>query len=161
MNLAAALHEKLPALAVDFFVAFSRFECALKRSGTYARGDESGVEPDWNGVARDLGPEFFDEVLTRGIAPTLIGKPPKKQIKQADGTLGWRDMGPVSNCADLFLAIRRARNNLLHGGKYRDIRNDQYTEIQGSERSDTLLKQSLAVLSLALEAKPEVAQHFH
>lgn len=155
-----ALHGKLPDLAVDFFVVFSRFECVMKRSGDYAQGDESGVNPDWDKLAKDLGAAFFADVLTKDIAPVLIAEPPKKQIKQADGSLGWRDMGPVSNAADLFLAIRRARNNLLHGGKYRDQRDGHYTEIQGSERSDTLLSQSLAVLELALAAKPKLAQHF-
>lgn len=156
-----ALHGKLPKLAVDFFVVFSRFECAMKRSGTYARGDETGVDPDWDKLAKDLGAAFFADVQAKGVAHVLIGEPPKKQMKQADGSLGWRDMGAVSNAADLFLAIRRARNNLLHGGKYRDQRDGHYDEIQGSERSDTLLSQSLAVLELALEAKPEVTQHFY
>ncbi|MBX3570467.1 MAG: hypothetical protein KF914_20575 [Rhizobiaceae bacterium] len=155
-----ALHGKLPKLAVDFFVVFSRFECALKRSGTYARGNELGVDPDWDKLAKDLGTDFFTDVKAKDIASVLIGEPPKKQIRQADGSLGWRDMGAVNGSADLFLAIRRARNNLLHGGKYRDERNGQYTEIHGSERSDTLLSQSLAVLEHALKAKPEVAQHF-
>lgn len=31
-----ALEAELPKLAMDFFVVFSRFECALKRSGKYA-----------------------------------------------------------------------------------------------------------------------------
>lgn len=156
-----ALHGKLPEGAVDFFVAFSRFECAMKRSGTYARGNEQGVDPDWDKLAKDLGGNFFADVQAKGVAPVLIGKPPKKQMLQTDGSLGWRDMGGVANSADLFLAIRRARNNLLHGGKYRDERDGNYTEIKGSERSDTLLSQSLAVLELALQAKPEIAQHFH
>ncbi|PDS66691.1 hypothetical protein CO653_08255 [Rhizobium anhuiense] len=155
-----ALHGKLPKLAVDFFVAFSRFECAMKRSGTYARGDESGVEPDWNGLARDLGDAFFAEVKTRNVAPLLIGSPPKKQIKQADGSLGWRDVGAVANASDLFVAIRRARNNLLHGGKYRDDRDGNYSEVDGTERSDALLSQSLAVLELALHAKQEIRERF-
>jgi hypothetical protein len=29
-------------------------------------------------------------------------------------------MGPVNNTTDLFLAIRRVRNNLAHGAKYKD-----------------------------------------
>lgn len=43
MNLVEqALDAELSKLATDFFVVFSRFECALKRSGKYAIGDETG-----------------------------------------------------------------------------------------------------------------------
>jgi hypothetical protein len=39
MNLVEeALQSQLPKLATDFFVVFSRFECALKRSVQYAIG---------------------------------------------------------------------------------------------------------------------------
>lgn len=155
-----AMHGKLPDAAVDFFIVFSRFECAMKRSGTYARGNEQGVDPDWDKLAKDLGADFFADVQSRDVARILIDAPPMKQILQADTSLGWRDIGGVANARDLFLAIRRVRNNLLHGGKYRDERDGNYTEINGSERDDILLRQSLAVLELALEAVPDLAQHF-
>jgi len=151
-----ALQEKLPEVAVAFFVVFSRFECAMKRIGTYAIGDEKGVEADWGGLARDLGNPFFDAVIAKGIAPVLIGKPPKKQIKMSDGTLGWRDMGPVQNVTDLFLAIRRARNNLIHGGKYQDDGSGHANLVAGAERNDALLGQSMDVMRLILESRHDL-----
>jgi hypothetical protein len=151
-----ALQDKLPEIAVEFFVVFSRFECAMKRIGTYAIGNEKGVDADWDRLAGDVGQLFLDQVITDGIAPTLIGKPPKKQVKLPDGTLGWRDMGPVQICADLFLAIRRARNNLIHGGKYQDDGSGQANLVAGAERSDALLRDSMAVLELALETRPDL-----
>lgn len=155
-----ALEAELPKLAMDFFVVFSRFECALKRSGRYAIGDDTKVDPDWNGFACDLGPDFLTAVFDQGVAPVLIGKPPKKQVKLADGSLGWKDMGPVKNTADLFLAIRRARNNLAHGAKYQDGGAGHADFVEGSERDEALLGQSLAVLTLALDARPDIYAFF-
>ena len=151
-----ALHDKLPEVAVSFFVVFSRFECAMKRIGTYAKGDDMGVDADWDRLAGDLGKSFLDRVVAMGIAPVLIDKPPKKQIKLADGSLGWRDMGAVKNTHDLFLAIRRARNNLIHGGKYQDDGSGYANMVSGAERNDALLGQSMSVLRLVLESRPDL-----
>jgi len=101
-----ALRKKLPSLAVDFFIAFSRFECAMKRSGVYARGDDTVVEPDWDRLSLDLGDGFLASVIEKGVASVLISAPPKKQIRQSDGSLGWRDPVPVTTTLGLFLAIR-------------------------------------------------------
>lgn len=155
-----ALEAALPKKAIDFFVVFSRFECALKRSGRYALGNEDRVEPDWNGFANDLGPGFLEQVIERDIAPVLVNHPPKKQVKLPCGTLGWRDMGEVRSTADLFLAIRRVRNNLAHGAKYQDSGSGHPDFVEGSERDDALLGQSLDVLALALQIRPEIHAFF-
>lgn len=161
MNLVKqALEAELPKLAMDFFVVFSRFECALKRSGKYAIGDTERVDPDWDGFARDLGTNFLNDVVAQEIAPVLVGKPPKKQVKLLDGTLGWKEMGAVNNTADLFLAIRRTRNNLVHGAKYQDSGAGHADFVEGSERDDALLDQSLAVMALALKLRPDIHHFF-
>lgn len=160
MNLVEeAIHTDLPKLALDFFVIFSRFECALKRSVTYAIGNDDSVEPDWGGFARDLGPGFLAHVLAQGAAADLVESAPKKQVL-SNGVLGWKVMGPVTSTAELFLAIRRARNNLVHGAKYQDVGEGQADFVEGSERDNALLNQSLAVLSLALDARPDIHSLF-
>ncbi|NWE74938.1 hypothetical protein [Pseudomonas yamanorum] len=157
MNLVEeALEAELPKLAMDFFVVFSRFECALKRSGTYAVGSVDRVAPDWDGFSRDLGPDFLNDVIAQGIAPVLIGNPPKKQVRLANGALGWKDVGAVDSTDDLFLAIRRARNNLVHGGKYQDGGAGHVDFVEGSERNDALLGQALAVMAFALKTRPDI-----
>lgn len=161
MNLVKeALAAELPKLAMDFFVVFSRFECALKRSEVYAAGNDDKVLPDWDGFARDLGRDFLNNVVAQGIAPVLINNPPKQQVKLASGALGWKEMGAVNNTADLFLAIRRARNNLAHGAKYQDGGAGHADFVEGSERDDTLLGQLLAVMTLALQARPDIYAFF-
>lgn len=152
--------DQLPEKAIDFFVVFCRFERAMKRAGTYSRGNEKEVKADWEALATDLGDEFLDGVRASNIAPTLLQKPPKKQIKSADGTLGWRDMGKVKTTLDLFLAVRRARNNLMHGGKYMDVGGGQHGVMEGSERDDVLLSESLQVLRLVYERSDAIRQHF-
>jgi len=63
------LEAMLSKPAMDFFVAFSRVKCALKRSGSYATGNDQRVDLDWNGSARGLGPGFMGEVVTLRFAP--------------------------------------------------------------------------------------------
>lgn len=151
-----ALKAELPKLAVDFFVVFSRFEFALKQSGKYALGNDAGVKPDWEKFARDLGPNFLGHVSDNGLAPVLVEKPPKKQVKLADGSLGWRDMGKVTSTTELFLAVRRVRNNLMHGAKYQDAGDGRPDYVEGSERNDALLRQALTVMEVALQGTPAV-----
>ena len=155
-----ALRAELPKLAVDFFVVFSRFECALKRSGIYAIGDNNGVSPDWDKFAQDLGPGFLVDVVALEIAPVLVANPPKKQVKLYDGMLGWKDTNAVERTSDLFVAIRRVRNNLVHGAKYQDGGAGHADFAEGSERDDLLLSQSMAVMTLALKARPDIHDYF-
>lgn len=158
-----ALGGELPKLAMDFFIVFSRFECALKRSIAYAAIDNQGkVSADWDGFARDLGNDFLEEVIARDVAPELINRPPKQQIMLPNGGgLGWREAPVVRSSGELFVAIRRARNNLMHGAKYRDQATGYMGLVEGSERDDVLLDQSLTVLGLALGRSPDVHRFFH
>jgi hypothetical protein len=140
----------LPPAAMAFFILFSRFECALKRA-KYIQADASAA---WDRFGKELGKGFFDQVKATGKAKTLLENPPKKQVV-ANGGLGWKPMKPPSTSVELLVAIRRARNNLFHGGKYStgfeaDISRDQ-----------TLLEESRWVLHRALEASAQVQVYFN
>jgi hypothetical protein len=76
------------------------------------------------------------------------------------GGLGWRDSSAVTNSVELFIAVRRARNNLAHGAKYRDQATGKVDPVEGSERDERLLDQALAVLGLALERNAKVQGFF-
>ncbi|MDD0976908.1 hypothetical protein [Pseudomonas fontis] len=158
-----ALSGELPKLAIEFFIVFSRFECALKRSADYAApGDNAKVNANWDAFAKDLGNGFFEEVKAQGLAPELLHSPPKLQVVLPNGGgLGWREPPAVNNSVELFLAIRRARNNLVHGAKYRDRATGRVDPVDGSERDERLLDQALAVLGLALERNAKVRGFFH
>lgn len=107
---------QLPASAISLFAVFSRFECALKRSG-YHHGN-GDAHANWDKFANSLGKDFFEEVSSSGNANLLIGTPPKKQVVDGDD-LDWQAVGKVTNVQELFVSVRRVRNNLFHGGKYR------------------------------------------
>jgi hypothetical protein len=54
-----ALGGELPKLAIEFFIVFSRFECALKRSGDYAApGDNAKVNANWDAFEKISGMAF-------------------------------------------------------------------------------------------------------
>jgi len=88
-------------------------------------------------------------VRVSGKVTTLLGKPPKKQVIK-DGALGWEMMSAIRTANDLFLAVRRVRNNLFHGGKY-PIRPEP-----DMSRNQTLLREATRVLEIALDVSPDL-----
>lgn len=154
------LEVSLPPIAIQFFHIFSRFECALKRSGKYARGDGQWVTPRWARFADDLGAEFLSDVVKSGLAKTLVERPPNKQILLHEGQLGWKVGEPIQTTRDLIDAVCTVRNNLMHGGKYREAGYGSPAMVEGSERDERLLSESLNVLAMALERSPLVHEHF-
>jgi len=109
-------------LVVDFFITFSRFECALKATILFANGNQKKVEPNWDrftaSIRNDFNPEK-NEILKNAVH-FLLSEPPRIQVLISN-TLEWRNRlfdenTPVTN--KLSLHIRDIRNNLFHGGKY-------------------------------------------
>ena len=141
---------KLPKRGEELFRIFARFEFALKEAG-FATNKHDTVEIHWDKFANDsLGATFFDKVKSQKIAETILEKPPSKQII-LNGNIDWQPTLPPTNIQSLIGAVRRVRNNLLHGGKYGDI---------DAERDDKLVKESIAILILALEICEDVRQPF-
>lgn len=106
---------------LDYYVAFSRFEYALKECG-FVHGGDDGAQPDWDGFAKRLkvtAGQLYDastDVLRKEI-DALVQDPPKVQVERA-GRLGWKPkrLRDHSNAA-LSVYVRRVRNNLFHGAK--------------------------------------------
>jgi hypothetical protein len=97
---------------VRFFYLFSRCEYALKRAGDF----HQNAVPNWDKLGKRLGAAFFDDA--RSKAKVFFDRPVEKQVVSVDGDLSWEPQAAPANCVDLFLAVRRVRNNLFHGGKY-------------------------------------------
>ena len=142
----------LPEATVAFFAVFSRFECALKRSG-YLQ-NKKGAEADWDKFAKGLGKQFLDELRNSGDASELIDQPPKKQIIK-NRQLAWQNITQITNVTELFVAVRRVRNNLFHGGKY------PQGQLDDTSRNEKLLLQAKSVLERALEKSPKVKSCFN
>ncbi|MFZ0245116.1 hypothetical protein [Candidatus Binatus sp.] len=143
------LFNTLPAEAVAFFVFFSRFEFALKRTEYLTSDKKHRAKPNWERFANDLGQSFLNEVRASGEAVALLTRPPKKQIVRSD-RLGWQDGKAITDAKKLFEAVRLVRNNLFHGGKFPDPAGF----VSDVSRDRELLVQSQRVLEMALEKRP-------
>lgn len=141
---------ELDDLANLLFRVFARTEYALKAVGHH-KGD-GNAEPDWTAFAETVRPVLENPQgaeLTAAVQ-YLLAHPPKKQIIR-DGVLDWSDDRPRARSqADLILLyVRRARNNLFHGGKF----NGRWFE---PERSADLLRHCLAILSAVVDGSDAV-----
>lgn len=144
-------------LILDFFLAFSRFEYALKSSG-FSNGDENGITPSWDKFASAIK-DSFDRKQNQKLdiaVEYLIKNSPKKQILSS-GILAFKSR---ENLDDLHLVFRLKlnicdiRNNLFHGGKF-----DGDFEPEVS-RNYILLKHSITILNNWLTLNKDVNHYF-
>lgn len=145
------------ALMLDFFITFSRFECALKTSNFFS-GDESKVSANWDTFTASVRPTFDknkNEQLNQAVEYLTLN-PPKIQIIE-NGQLGWRNRIFTPNDPEinkLSLSIRDIRNNLFHGGKFNGI---YQAEIS---RNYLLLNYAIIILNDWLDLSDQVRQNF-
>lgn len=112
-------------LVFDFFITFSRFECALKNSIRYARINGLKVAADWTRFASSIQ-DTFDKTYSPELDAAveyIINNPPKVQHLE-NNQLVWHHLEienntPLTTRLDLY--IRTIRNNLFHGGKFNGV----------------------------------------
>lgn len=105
----------LRAACFEFFFWFSRFEYALKVSGSVKAGRYGEAQVNWQ--------EFVNKHAAK-YAPTdearaLIKSPPKWQT-YTNGECAWEDVDLEREKTELgkvLLVVKTIRNNLFHGGK--------------------------------------------
>jgi hypothetical protein len=139
-----------------FFLAFSRFEYALKSAGFVVAGRYLRV--DWKRFASEHKDHFNPDLnrQLRDACAYFKSKPPKNQVVRAN-RLDWDNSPP---CGDkpllcwLIDMVCRVRNNLFHGGKFQSGR------IEDPARDPALLRHSLTILEACLAINPEVKQKF-
>jgi hypothetical protein len=106
-------------IALEFFAVFSRFECALKCCGYVTGREGKEAKPDWDKYADDLEKDSkLKKEIEEEAAKYILVEKPKKQIKKGK-KLDWDDKADESGLKLIFILIRRVRNNLFHGGKYK------------------------------------------
>lgn len=126
-------------LIFEFFMVFSRFEFALKRSG-YFRGDSSRAVPDWDKFCIAFQDRYYTTITPefQQACEYYTTYPPKKQVVQ-DNQVVWKENVQGNNESEfawIIRSIRAVRNNLFHGGKF------PYDQV----RDNTLLFQGLVIL---------------
>ncbi len=156
INFKKIINQKGQNLIIEFFITFSRFECALKASN-FTNGNNDRVTANWDTFVGTI--TTFNENKTtelKNAVDYLIQNPPRIQCIDSNGLLGWRNRNfqnePQIN--KLSLSIRDVRNNLFHGGKF----NGHYEE--DVSRNSILLKSSLLILDEWLELNALVKQNY-
>lgn len=142
-------------LIFEFFLLFSKFEYALKIVGFH--NGEGVARANWTTYAESIKNDFdkdSNDELIESVSYILI-HPPKKQIIK-DGVLKWSENPPDSS-SDIELLLKyvcRVRNNLFHGGKYKD----RY--LKQEDRSKKLLIACNSILRNCLQISNEVREAF-
>jgi hypothetical protein len=139
--------------AVKLVATFLRFEFALKEAGFCPRGGDAIVE--WGRVTKKLGAVFYKAVRKSGNADTIVKRPPKKQIAR-DHQLEWERQAAPANVHQLFEAVRRVRNNLVHGGKSGGPDADP----NDPGRKKRLIQETQWIVEQAIYALPDVRKYF-
>ena len=147
-------------LVFRFFAFFSRFECALKRSG-FLREINTRAEPDWDKYANSLRENFanVDNQAFQDAVTFMLDAPPKRQVVLRNNALSWADtpMGQGEHREGYVLRlVRVVRNNLFHGGKYPI----PIGPLEDMARNDALLNAGIAVLSQCLSLSDPVRAAF-
>ena len=138
-----------------FFWLISRFEYALKIVGFCNKNGDA--KPNWDAFAKSIIDKFDKDAnkeLAKGV--DYIQKyPPKKQIV-INGELHWSKALPKNKpeLELLLILIRRVRNNLFHGGKYKGRHLDE------PDRSEQLIMACISILEHCLTLSPEVKEAF-
>ena len=130
----------LDELASSFFREFSRSEYALKAAGFH--NGEGNAEANWSAFSQEVEAYIQnpDDASVSEAINFILSHPPKKQVIR-DGLIQWEDVTPnhKSKAENLFIYVRRVRNNLFHGGKF----NGHWF---APERSEALIRSSLIVM---------------
>jgi hypothetical protein len=126
-------------LLLDFFIGFSRFECALNAQEFVWPGTANVNWSVFTTWLESLPPSELEPVLLEGRE--LSKQPPKKLVRGPEG-LDWESVSQTAGESDIrFLigCLTRARNNLFHGGKY-------VTLPEPVDRNQWVIKNALRVL---------------
>lgn len=132
-------HSHMPEEAVYFFSMFSRVEFALKRGGFCKGAPRDKAEPNWDVFANALGQVYFHVMQVAPEARVLFDEPPRVLKVDAQGGVYFEDQAAATNAAELFVAVRRVRNNLFHGEK-----------ANFTHRDELLVRAGIHVLEAAL-----------
>lgn len=143
-------------LLLRFFVAISRFEYALKRSGYCSAYRTGGAKPNWDGFSEKCMLRSKHDIEIKKAIEYLKSNPPKEQCLE-DGCLVFKDIEFNKQTREevkLIRYIRTARNNLFHGGKY------PFIHVEEPFRNTELLQACLTLLLAIGESDEGISDRF-
>ena len=143
-------------LVSNFFFTFARMEYALKATGRFKRNCHN-AEADWTKLAKDICNSFNKNAKAelKEAVEYYLSSPPMKQVIN-NNQLEWDNTLPdYTSELDLILSlINRVRNNLFHGGKFRD----RY--LAEDERSEQLIRHGLTIMNHCLILASDLNEAF-
>jgi hypothetical protein len=153
-------------LVLDFFVSFSRFEYALKRSGFVKGAGPSrppGATPAWDtfGRAIDAHLSEYGEPTYAQAKAFLLASPPQKQVFVPPNNLAWKPNeqdDSESETQYLLRLVRTVRNNLFHGGKFPADSGGLIDS--GALRNAKLLNAALVILTACRSIHEKVRNYY-
>ncbi|MCU7886555.1 MAG: hypothetical protein KZQ82_20385 [Candidatus Thiodiazotropha sp. (ex Lucinoma annulata)] len=140
-------------LVYKFFLYFSRFEFALKKSGFVCAGHRNSAQVDWNKFHQTYSSDYVIDT----DEGDLLEHPPEVQV-YIDQTISFSNLtfpNNSSNLKKLTLALRFMRNNLFHGGKYGG------KDWDDKARLSFLLTHGIHSLERMVELNVDVKVHFY
>ena len=140
----------------EFFSLFARFEYAMKAVG-FRKKENGRITILWNDMTdsvRDYLTDTDNDKLQTAIT-YILTQPPKKQDIVNDEII-WVDASANrgDDIYDLFVYIRRVRNNLFHGGKY----HGKY--LSDPQRSFELMDHCSTILHACLHANNQLNEAY-
>lgn len=141
----------------EFFIVFSRFECALKKTN-YVIINRNKVSPNWERFTQDIKLTFDKNKSAKlnHAVDYLMQHPPKIQTMEGE-SLVWRERRfevEIPLTSKLGLHIRTIRNNLFHGGKFVGVYEPDVS------RNYILIQSSLVILNDWLDINENLRSHF-
>lgn len=137
--------------AFEFLYLFARFEFAQKALG-FHKGD-GDAEPNWDEFANEISDRSdFNDLRIKEAVEYYFEQPPKKQVVRC-GELKWEpfelNQGKLKG---LFLYLRKVRNNLFHGGKFKG----KYFE--DPDRSNELIRNGIRLMDYCSDIYPDMKE---
>lgn len=150
------MSDDLDKLAFAFFKLFAKYEYALKAIGYGLAGRKQAAEADWDRFSTEVGIRLLSVIDedVKAAVQYIFEKPPKRQV-WINNAVNWEVVPNDERSAQiLFSHIRRARNNLYHGGKFGSTWIDP-------DRSQELLKSGIVVLNALVLLDASLSEAIH
>jgi len=150
-----------PSLLLSFFLIFSRFEYALKRSSycIVNNSDYKILRADWCKFGKYVKEAFSKRVPKHkeleGAILYFETRPPKEQIKK-NNQIAWKAIiVRRDDIQTIIKAVKIVRNNLFHGGKYPS------GPVEDPSRNDELIRHSITILKHLLSSSKDVESLYY
>ncbi len=105
-------------LVFKFFVVFSLFEYALKKANFCEMDGRNNLQVKWDSFVENIRSKFNPDEVQNSVS-YFKENPPRKQVL-SNNHLDFEDTPEETDTLkSLSILIRRVRNNLFHGGKFR------------------------------------------